>query len=169
MRFNFKALYHAATIRGRLDFEGGVYRDQHARAYTTSVISLPYSRKIWRGIKFGGLAVSLRNRQIKIRQNLLLAYIPMAIPYQTAKFKSTNTFAMAIWDPTAKFNSRQYFRLYSICMHVQCACAYIYCCQPRTMRRDFEGGVYWDELADDILSAARFRGNTVFFLACIIL
>ena len=38
------------------------------------------------------------------------------------------------------------------------------------MRRDFEGGVYWDELADrcgDILraagfrGAARFRGNTV--------
>ena len=27
-------------------------------------------------------------------------------------YKSTNTFAMAIWDPTAKFNSRQYFRLY---------------------------------------------------------
>ena len=26
----------------------------------------------------------------------------MAIPYRTAKFKSVNTFAMAIWDPTAK-------------------------------------------------------------------
>ena len=39
-RFNFKALYHAATIRGRLDFEGGVYRDRHAHAYTASVISL---------------------------------------------------------------------------------------------------------------------------------
>ena len=38
----------------------------------------------------------------------------MAIPYQTAKFKSANTFAMAIWDPAAKFNSRQYFRLYGI-------------------------------------------------------
>ena len=30
----------AATIRGRLDFEGGVYRDQHTRAYTPSIISL---------------------------------------------------------------------------------------------------------------------------------
>ena len=38
----------------------------------------------------------------------------MAIPYRTAKFKSANTFAMAIWEPTAKFNSHQYFRLYSI-------------------------------------------------------
>ena len=37
----------------------------------------------------------------------------MAILYRTAKFKSANTFAMAIWDPTAKFNFRQYFRLYS--------------------------------------------------------
>ena len=32
----------------------------------------------------------------------------MAIPYQTTKFKSTNIFAMAIWGPTTKFNSRQY-------------------------------------------------------------
>ena len=62
--------------------------------------------------KFGGLAVYLNNRQIKIRQHFLLAYIRMAIPYQTAKLKSANTFAMAIWDPTAKFNSRQYFQLY---------------------------------------------------------
>ena len=37
----------------------------------------------------------------------------MVIPYQTIKFKSANTFAMAIWDPTTKINSRQYFQLYS--------------------------------------------------------
>ena len=37
----------------------------------------------------------------------------MAVPYRTAKFKSTSIVAMAIWGPTAKFNSRQYFRLYS--------------------------------------------------------
>ena len=73
-----------------------------------------YSWKIWRGIKFGGLAVCMSTAKLKSKiQNFLLAYIRMAIPYQTAKFKSTNTFAMAIWDPTAKFNSRQYFRLYS--------------------------------------------------------
>ena len=28
----------------------------------------------------------------------------MAIPYQPAKFKSANTFAMAIWDQTTKIN-----------------------------------------------------------------
>ena len=38
--FYFKAPFGAATIRGRLDFEGGVYRDRHARAYTASIISL---------------------------------------------------------------------------------------------------------------------------------
>ena len=38
--------------------------------------------------------------------------IRMAIPYRTAKFKSANIFAMAIWGPTAKFNSHQYFQLY---------------------------------------------------------
>ena len=57
-----------------------------------------------------------------------------------------------------------------ICMHVKCACAYGYCCRTLTMRRDFEGSIYWDELADrcDDISraagfrgAARFRGNTV--------
>ena len=33
-------------------------------------------------------------------------------PVPNRQFKSANTFAMAIWEPTAKFNSRQYFRLY---------------------------------------------------------
>ena len=39
-RFYFKAPFGVVTIRGRLDFEGGVYRDRRARAYTTSIISL---------------------------------------------------------------------------------------------------------------------------------
>ena len=56
---------------------------------------IPYSRKIWRGIKFGGLAVCLCNRQIKIRQNFLLVYIRMAIPYRTAKLKFANIFVHA--------------------------------------------------------------------------
>ena len=34
----------------------------------------PYSRKIWRGIKFGSLAVYLCNRHIKIHQYFILAY-----------------------------------------------------------------------------------------------
>ena len=43
-RFYFKALFGAATIRGRLDFEGGVYRDRYAHAYTTPIISPLYAR-----------------------------------------------------------------------------------------------------------------------------
>ena len=39
-RFYFKAQFGVATIRGRLDFEGGVYRDRHACAHTASIISL---------------------------------------------------------------------------------------------------------------------------------
>ena len=39
-RFYFKAPFGAATIQGRLDFKGGIYRDQHAHAYTVSIISL---------------------------------------------------------------------------------------------------------------------------------
>ena len=94
-RFYFKAPFGAATIRGRLDFEGGVYRDQYARTYTASIISL------------------------------------------------------------------------RSCMHVKCPCAYGNCCRSLTMWRDFEGSVYWDELADrcgDNSRAAGFQGNTVHVL-----
>ena len=38
----------------------------------------------------------------------------MAIPDRTAKFKSTNTLAIAILGSTAKFNSHHYFWLCSI-------------------------------------------------------
>ena len=70
--------------------------------------------------KFGGelnLAVwrsALATVKLKFRQYFLLAYVHMAIPYRAAKFKSANIFAMAMLGPTAKFNSRQYFRLYGI-------------------------------------------------------
>ena len=43
-RFHFKALFGVATIRGQLDFEGGVYRDRYTHAYTTPIISLLYAR-----------------------------------------------------------------------------------------------------------------------------
>ena len=36
----------------------------------------------------------------------------MAILFWTTKFTSANMFTMTIWDPTAKFDSHQYFRLY---------------------------------------------------------
>ena len=78
------------------------------------IILLPYSQKIW---QFGSLYY---NCQIKIRQNFLLACIRMAILYQTAKFKFANILAIAILGSTAKFNSRQYFRLYSI----RCMCTW---------------------------------------------
>ena len=39
-RFHFKALFDAMTIQEWLDFEGGIYRDQYARAYTASLMSL---------------------------------------------------------------------------------------------------------------------------------
>ena len=96
-------------------------------------LCIPYSWKIWRGIKFGGLAVCLATAKLKfanisylhqeysiiIEPTFSIIYsclhiIRVAIPYRTAKFKSANIFAMAIRSPTAKFNSRQYFRVYGI-------------------------------------------------------
>ena len=50
---------------------------------------VPYSQKSWRVIKFGGLAAYVTTTKLK-SQNFLLAYICMAIPYRTAKFKSAN-------------------------------------------------------------------------------
>ena len=84
--------------------------DQHK--YLHPWKGVPYSRKIWWGIKFGGLYYY--KHQIKIHQNFLLAYIRMAILYQTAKFKSANILPIAILGSTAKFNSRQYFQLYGM-------------------------------------------------------
>ena len=49
----------------------------------------------------------------------------MVIPYRTAKFKSANTFVMAIWDPTAKFNSCQYFQLYTIFLNLSPSVTYL--------------------------------------------
>ena len=80
------------------------------------VCKLQYSQKIWPGIKFGGLAVCLSNRQIKNHQNFLFTSRCMVIPYQTTKFRSAIMFVMAIWDPTAKSNSCQYFQLYYTCI-----------------------------------------------------
>ena len=53
-----------------------------------------YSWKIWQGIKFGGLAVYLCDCQINTYQYFIYSYniIHMAIPYRTAKFKSTKKF-----------------------------------------------------------------------------
>ena len=42
----------------------------------------------------------------------------LAVYITTAKFKSANILAIAILGSTAKFNSRQYFRLYSIWVRV---------------------------------------------------
>jgi hypothetical protein len=51
------------------------------------------------------------NHQIKTSYSHIHC-IRMAIPYRTAKFKSANI--RAILGSTAKFNYRQYFRLYGI-------------------------------------------------------
>ena len=92
----------------------------HARGNAVQSVLL-YSWRIWWAIKFGGLVVCY-NRQIKIRQNFLLAYIRMVIPYRTAKFKSTNILTIAILGSTAKFNSRHYLWLYNILWLLSTCC-----------------------------------------------
>ena len=60
--------------------------------------------------KFGGMRL---NCQIKIH-HFFYVHVYMAIPYHTAKFKSTNGVKNVILVQTAKFNDRQYFRLYGV-------------------------------------------------------
>ena len=60
---------------------------------------------------FASRSQSLSKTKLKSTK---ISYSHMAILYRTAKFKSYNTFEMAIWNPTAKFNSCQYFQLCSI-------------------------------------------------------
>ena len=76
---------------------------------------LSYSQEVWQGIKFGGLAVYITTAKLKFTK-ISYSYIHMAIPYRTAKFKSANIFihVIVIWGSSAKFNFRQYFRLYGI-------------------------------------------------------
>ena len=54
------------------------------------------------------------NRQIKIRQFFFRVHVRMAILYHTAKFNSNNGVKNVVLGQTAKFNDRQYFRLYGI-------------------------------------------------------
>ena len=77
-----------------------------------SQVVLPYSRKYWRSIKFGGLAVgeaTVKFKSVKFKFDL------RDIPYYftrvrariymygtTAKFKSANIFILAARDQTAK-------------------------------------------------------------------
>ena len=71
---------------------------------------IPYSRKIWRGNIFGGLAVYITIAKLKFAK---ISYSHIYVwQSRIAKFKSANILAIVIFGSTAKFNSRQYFRLY---------------------------------------------------------
>ena len=78
---------------------------------------LPYSRKYWRSIKFGGLAVgaaTIKFKSVKFKCDLRLRVRAYYMYGTTTKFKSANIFISAARDQTAKFKDRQYFRLYGI-------------------------------------------------------
>ena len=71
---------------------------------------IPYSRKIWWGIKFGGLAVYITIT--KSKNFLLHSHIILYVWRSRTEPPSANILAMAILGSTTKFNSCQYFRLY---------------------------------------------------------
>ena len=76
--------------------------------------NVPYSRKYWRGIKFGSLAVYMYITTAKLKPAKIsyshIIIICMAIPYGITKFKSANILAIVILGSTAKFNSHQYIQ-----------------------------------------------------------
>ena len=90
-----------------------VHMCKGALLHPNHLCAIPYSRKIWRGIKFGGLAVCLRTAKLKSAK-FFRVHVRMAILYHTAKFNSNNGVKNVVLGQTAKFNDRQYFRLYGI-------------------------------------------------------
>ena len=59
------------------------------------------------------------------------------------------------------------------CFNNKPICIHLYCCRPFTMWQDFEGGVYWVELAEicgeisrvaGFRGVVRFRGNMVHYI-----
>ena len=80
-------------------------------------LKLPYSRKYWRSIKFGGLAVgeaTVKFKSVKFKCDLRVCVRAYYMYGTTVKFKSTNIFISVALDQTAKLKDRQYFRLYGI-------------------------------------------------------
>ena len=76
--------------------------------------SIPYSRKIWRGIKFGGLAVRLATAKLKSAK-MSYSHIYVWRPRsELPNLNSANIFKCPVWSQTAKFNDRQDFRLYGM-------------------------------------------------------
>ena len=83
----------------------------------TTYNRIPYSRKYWRSIKFGGLVVgeaTIKFKSVKFKCDLCECVRAYYMYGTTAKFKSANIFISAARDQTAKFKDRQYFRLYGI-------------------------------------------------------
>ena len=81
-------------------------------------LEVPYSRKIWRGFKLGGLPICLPTAKLK-SANVFSSHLCVwrSIPYQTSEFKSHQCVSKVIWGSTTKFNSHQNFRLYSNLIH----------------------------------------------------
>ena len=84
------------------------------------ICGIPYSRKYWQSIKFGGLGVgeaTVKFKSIKLLCTYVLFYacahiICTELPpnLNPPKF----FFFLAARDQTAKFKDRQYFRLYGM-------------------------------------------------------
>ena len=96
--------------------------------YQYTGIDIPYSRKYWWSIKFGGLAVgevTVKFKSVKFKYDLrdirIILRVRVRAYYMygtTAKFKPANIFISAARDQTAKFKDCQYFQLYGMCqMH----------------------------------------------------
>ena len=109
----------------RLQNKGLFSGEYNILALFPNCLNLLYSRKYWRSIKFGGLAVgeaTVKFKSVKFKCDLrvyaLFYACACAHNYYmygtTAKFKSANIFISAARDQTAKFKDRQYFQLYGM-------------------------------------------------------
>ena len=128
---------------------------------------------------------AIRYMHCKVLCNITTLYVKSVFPRNltVARFYFQALFGAAIirgWlDFEGSVYGNRHVRAHTASIISLFVCTYNACaytcksCWPFTMQRDFEGGIYWDELAEtcgDISRAvefwgvARFRGNMVFAL-----
>ena len=71
-------MYSSNTVESKMEWEGVKNVDWGGSGASDTCI--PYSRKIWRGTKFGGLAVYITTAKLKSAK-ISYSHIRMAIPY----------------------------------------------------------------------------------------
>ena len=110
-KFNINAVNYDSVLGSR------VILNKEKKA--TNPVQHTYSRKYWRGIKFGGLAVCEQTAKLKSANYIYPSFIRYRNA-KTAKLKSTNFNFRRFSSKPPNIIPRQYFQLYGILVLFVC-------------------------------------------------